>query len=367
MNKIHLSRPYIGQEEIDAVTEVLKSGRLSLGPKLSEFEKKFAEYIGTKYAVAVSSGTSALHLCMLALGLKDKNEVITTPFSFIASANCILFEGAKPVFVDIEEDTLNINTEKIESAITPKTKAILPVHVFGQPCNMDAIMQIAEKHNLIVLEDACEAVGAAYKGKNIGTFGKVSVFSFYPNKQMTTGEGGMIVTDDKEIYEMCKSLRNQGRSDDMQWLNHHKLGYNYRLDEMSCALGVEQLKKIDEILEKRAEVANEYARQLKDIEGVTAPQISENVKMSWFVYVVKLAEDVDRDAVMKKMNERGIECKAYFPEIHLQPFYKEKFQFKEGDFPVCEKISKKTLALPFYTDLSKKDIERVCETLKECI
>ncbi|TFH39882.1 MAG: DegT/DnrJ/EryC1/StrS family aminotransferase, partial [ANME-2 cluster archaeon] len=286
---IPLAQPDIGEEEIRLVNEVLRSGWLSMGPKVGEFEGQFANYIGTKHAIAVNSGTSGLHLCMNAIGIKKGDEVITSPFSFVASSNCIMFESGKPVFVDIDPDTLNLDVENIEAAITKNTKAILPVHVFGQPCEMDAIMNIAKKHNLAVIEDACEAVGAEYNGRKAGTFGDASVFAFYPNKQMTTGEGGIIVTDDDDIATLCRSLRNQGRSEDEEWLNHVRLGYNYRLDEMSCALGIGQLNRIDELLDKRTRVAEEYARQLSDVVGITTQYLDPNVKMSWFVYVVQVS------------------------------------------------------------------------------
>lgn len=360
---IPLSRPDIGEEEIRLVNEVLRTDWLSMGPKVGEFEKNFADYIGTEYAIAVNSGTSGLHLCMKSIGINKGDEVITAPFSFIASSNSIIFENGKPVFVDIDPHTLNIDPEKIEEAITRNTRAILPVHVFGQPCKMDAIMDIAEDNNLSVIEDACEAVGAEYNGRKAGTFGDASVFAFYPNKQMTTGEGGMIVTDNKDIAQSCISMRNQGRSEKGEWLDHIRIGYNYRLDEMSCALGIGQLKRINELLEKRSRVANEYSKQLSGIEGVKTQYLDPGVKMSWFVYVVQVGEYIDRNKVMIYLKEHGVSCRPYFTPIHLQPFYKEMFGYDEGDFPICEKVCNSTIALPFYGNMDKRTTEKVCNTL----
>lgn len=364
--KVRLSKPFIGEEEIQAVLEVLQSGTLSLGPKLAQFKDDFAKYTGTKHAIAVNSGTSGLHLIVKALGIKAGDEVITTPFSFVASANCILFEGATPVFVDIDEVTYNIDPKKIEAAITPRTKAIIPVHVFGQPCDMDAIMAIAKKHNLKVIEDSCEAIGATYKGKKAGTFGDAAVFAFYPNKQITTGEGGMIVTDNDEIAAHAKSSKNQGR-DSMAWLGHSRIGYNYRLDEMSCALGIEQLKKIDNILAMRKAVANKYIKLLSSHKDITLPRVSKDVEESWFVFVIQLAPGINRQGVIDYLKEHEIASNIYFPPIHLQEFYKKDHGFKEGDFPITEAISKRTLALPFFSELSDVEIEYVCKHLIDAI
>jgi len=364
---IPLAQPDIGEEEIRLVNEVLRSGWLSMGPKVGEFEEKFANYIDTKHAIAVNSGTSGLHLCMNAIGIKKGEEVITSPFSFISSSNCIMFEGGKPMFVDIDPDTLNLDAQRIEAAITKNTKAILPVHVFGQPCEMDAIMDIAEDHDLAVVEDACEAIGAKYNGQKAGTFGDASVFAFYPNKQMTTGEGAMIVTDDDNIAKLCRSLRNQGRSEDEEWLNHVRLGYNYRLDEMSCALGIGQLSRIDELLDKRAMVAEEYTKHLGGVDGITTQYLYPKVKMSWFVYVVQVSEDINRNKVMEYLKEHGVSCRPYFTPIHLQPFYREMFRHKEGDFPVCEKACNSTIALPFYGNMDKETIGQVCSVLKDSL
>jgi len=359
---IPLSNPDITQAEIDAVVGVLRTPNLSLGPKLPEFEEKFARYIGTKYAVAVNSGTSALHLCMRALDIKDGDEVITSPFSFIASSNCILFERARPVFVDIREDTLNIDESKIKEKITGRTKAILPVHVFGYPADMEKITSIAGDRDLAVIEDACEAVGAQIGVSKVGTFSDCAVFAFYPNKQMTTGEGGMIVTNDEKIYSLCRSMRNQGRDDGMQWLGHNRLGYNYRISDINCALGIAQVKRLESILAKRSNVADLYKKALAALPQVKLPPASrKDMTRSWFVYVVQLEgiSAAERDKVIERLKEAGIGASAYFPAIHLQPFYTEQFGFKTGDFPVCEKISEKTVALPFYNNLTEADIDTV--------
>ena len=360
--------------------EVLDTPNLSLGPKLEEFEKKFANYIGCKYAVAVNSGTSGLHLCVRALDIKDEDIVITSPFSFVASANCILFERANPVFVDIDEKTLNLDINQLEEKIRElrcddkNIKAILPVHMFGRPCEIDEIMEMARKYGLYVIEDACEAVGAEYLiekiWKKVGTFGECGVFAFYPNKQMTTGEGGMIVTDDENIYKLCRSMRNQGRGDDGAWLQHERLGFNYRISDINCALGIAQLERIDEILAKRERVARLYNERLKEIDELIIPHFEENKKISWFVYVVRLAESFSqesRDSVLKKLKEREIGCSNYFSPIHLQPFYRKMFGYKKGGFPVTESVSARTIALPFYNNLKEEEIDYVCETLKAII
>lgn len=365
--EVPLSKPAIGEEEIKAVTEVLKSGRLSLGPKTEEFERLFAQTVGTKYAVAVNSGTSGLHLAVRALGIKEGDEVITTPFSFIASANCISFEKATPVFVDVDERTFNIDPVRIEEKITPKTKAILIVHVFGQSCDMEKILSLGRKYNLPIIEDACESILATYKGKSVGSFGDVAVFAFYPNKQMTTGEGGMIVTNNKQIYGYCKSAANQGRGNNMQWLTHDKLGYNYRLDEMSAALGVEQLKKLPAFIHIRQAKAARYMELLQHVAGITLPYTDLHCNHTWFVFPVRVEEKI-RDKVIAKLNERRIGSKAYFsPAIHLQQFYREAFGYKEGDFPITEKLSKTTLILPFYTDITDDEQVFVAENVTEIL
>ncbi len=366
--EIPLSSPFIEKDDIKAVVDVLKTRWLSLGPKLTEFEEKFAKHIGTKYAVAVNSGTSALHIAVKALGIGPGDEVIVTSFSFVASANCVLFEGATPVFIDIESETFNIDPKKIEKKITSKTKAIIPVDVFGRPSDKEAILKIAKKHNLKVIEDSAEALGASYKGKKVGTFGDCAIFAFYPNKQITTGEGGVLVTNRKDIYELCKSYRNQGRGTDEKWHDHVRLGYNYRLSDINCALGISQLQKIDKILKMRANVAAEYAKRLSKIKGIKVPfDSTKDLKVSWFVYVIQIdaSKGVDRDKFMEELKKRGVACSDYFNPIHLMEFYKEKYGFKPGDLPVCEQVAKLTIALPFYTGMSEDDIQYVCDKVEE--
>jgi perosamine synthetase len=368
--KIPLSKPDITDLEIEYVTQVLKTPNLSLGPKLVEFETKMAKFIGVKQAVAVNSGTSALHLIIKSLGIKDGDEVITTPFSFISSANCILFERAKPVFVDIDPLTLNIDTSRIEERITTKTRAILAVDVFGYPADWDRLEPMAKEHRLQLIEDSCEALGAEYKGRKAGTFGEAAAFAFYPNKQMTTGEGGIIVTNNKEIADLCRSLRNQGRTGSEEWLEHQRLGYNYRLSDINCALGIAQLERIEELLVKRERAAQMYDARLKDWPEVTIPFSSPGVKRGWFVYVIVLADSYsreNRDRILKSLRERSIGCSNYFTPIHLQPFYAKQFGFKPGDFPVTERVSARTIALPFYGNLGEAEIDFVVKNLKEIV
>jgi perosamine synthetase len=386
--KLALARPDITDLERERVMEVLRTPDLSLGPRLGEFERKFAAYMGAKYAVAVNSGTSGLHLCVRALGLKEGDEVITTPFSFVASANCLLYERVKPVFVDIDECFYNVDTNRMEDYIKSvrKTrkgknlKGILPVHVFGRPCDMREILQLARQYGLSVIEDACEAVGAELRvsdgggskkpWKKAGTLGACGVYAFYPNKQMTTGEGGMIVTDDKKLADLCRSLRNQGRAAGGGWLQHARLGFNYRLSDINCALGIAQLERIGEIIEKRERVARLYAEKLKEVPEVIAPPFEPGKKISWFVYVVRLARRFrrrDRDLILAGLREAGIGCSNYFSPIHLQPFYRREFGFKKGDFPVTERVSERTIALPFHNNLAPGEVDLVAETLKKIL
>jgi perosamine synthetase len=366
IEKIPLAKPYVGKEEIKALTQVIRSGQLSLGPKLPEFEKKFAALIGVRHAVAVNSGTSGLHLCLKSLNIKPGDEVITTSFSFVASSNPVIYEGAKPVFADIDEKTYNIDPEKLKAAITNKTKALVIVHLFGQPCDMDAIMKIAGERDIPVIEDACEALGAKYNKRPVGTFGKAAVFAFYPNKQITTGEGGMIVTDDDAIASFCRSVRNQGRDDTGEWLNHVRIGFNYRLDEMSCAVGVEQLKKLKFIIKRRAEIAVQYNKRFKDIKGLIIPYTAKNVDMSWWVYYLKVSQGIDRDVILEYLNKNGVNARAYFfPPIHLQPVYKEKFGYSGGELPVVERVSASGFIIPFFVGMTAKQIDKVCSVVEE--
>ena len=364
---IPLSRPDLIESDKQAVRAVLDTDNLSLGPKLKEFEEKMAAYAGTEYAIACNSGTSGLHMIVAGLGIKDGDEVITTPFSFISSSNCMLFEHAKPVFVDIDEKTYNMDITQIEAKITDRTKAILPVHVFGQPVNMDEIRRIALKYNLFIIEDSCESIGAEWKGKKAGAIGDAGVFAFYPNKQMTTGEGGIVVTDSKELAKLCYSLRNQGRGEDTQWLNHVRLGYNYRMSDISAVLGSAQLDRIDDIIATRQRVADSYIEKFKGVEGVILPTIDERVKMSWFVFVIRFEEWIDRNLVMKILTDKEIGCRPYFTAIHLQPFYRELFGYKEGDFPVTEHVANGTLAIPFFNKLTEAQICTVVDEVKKAI
>lgn len=366
MKKIQIAKPFIDSDDIEGVVEVLKSGWLSLGPKHKDFEGKFAEYVGVKYACAVSSGTAALHLGVKALGLKTGDEAITTPFSFVASANCLLYEGVKPVFVDIEEKTYNMDPLLIESKITKETKAILPVHIFGQSAEMDSIMQISRKYNLKILEDSCESLGATYRGKMVGTTGDLGTYAFYPNKQMTTGEGGMIVTNSKDIYDLCDSMRNQGRGKSGDWLVHERLGYNYRMDEMSASLGITQLKKIDWMIEEKRKIIAWYNSALGDIDGVETPVIGKDHTHSWFVYVVRIKSG-KRNKLMNELSRKSIQTKPYLPVIHLQPFMRQMFGFKEGDFKVAESVSSETLALPLYIGLKLEDIEYISDSIRRIL
>lgn len=390
---IPMSSPDITAAEIEAVRQVLQTPYLSIGPRIAEFEERFAAYIGARHAVGISSGTAGLHLCVIVAGVNEGDLVITTPFSFVASANVILYERAIPIFVDIDPHTLNIDPALVAeaaidltkggeathrwlppalrhqpSAISYRPSAILPVHAFGQPADMDPILDVAREYNLAVLEDACEAIGAEYKGRKAGTVGDAAVFAFYPNKQMTTGEGGMIVTDREDWDTLFRSLRNQGRDVFDAWLNHTRLGYNYRLDEMSAALGLAQLGRIEELLAKRERVAQWYNERLKDVVSVQIPYIAPTTtRMSWFVYVVRLPLEIDRNAVMAALEKRGIRSRPYFTPIHLQPFYREMFGYQEGDFPITESVAKSTLALPFYGNLDEEKIDFICESLKEIL
>lgn len=363
MKHIQISKPFIDKNDISGVVEVLKSGWLSLGPKYKEFEENFAKYSKVKYALAVSSGTAALHLGVKALNLKSDDEVITSPFSFVSSSNCLLYEGVKPVFVDIEETTYNMDPSKIERAITKKTKAILPVHIFGQSADMDPILQLAKKYNLKILEDACESLGSTYTGKFTGTMGDIGTFAFYPNKQMTTGEGGMLVTNSREIYDLVDSLRNQGRGKAKEWLHHIHLGFNYRMDEMSASLGITQLKKIDWMIKEKRKIASWYDKLLKNSKDIEIPKLGANRTHSYFLYVVRI-KGGKRDKLMKKLASLGIQTRPYLPVIHLQPFMRKMFGYKLGDLPISEQVAKETLALPLYIGLKKDDVKYIVENLE---
>ncbi len=363
-----MSMPDITAEEIQAVVKVMQSRNLSIGSQTIEFEQLIASQARARHAVAVTNGTSALHLCIVASGIGPGDEVITTPFSFISSANCILFEKAKPVFVDIDPVSLNIDPQKIESAVTGRTKAILVVHIFGQPADMDSILEIAARHNLVVIEDACEAIGAEYKGRRVGAIGKAGAFAFYPNKQMTTGEGAALVTDDDEWAGLFRSLRNQGRDKFDGWLTHSRLGYNYRMSELNASVGVVQLKRLDELLRKRNDVAKQYGAKLSSLEGVAPLTIvPTTTRMSWFVYVVRFTNGINRDSVINEMSKSGVPTRPYFTPIHLQPFYRERFGFRPGDFPEAEAAGDSIIALPFHTNMKTEEIEVVHKALKDVL
>ena len=385
--KIPLSSPDIGDLEVEYVSRVLRSNQLSLGPVLTEFEEKFAAYSHTRYAIACSSGTAALHMCVQALDLGKEAEVITSSFSFVASVNCLLYEGVLPRLVDIDPETLNLDANLIREFLQEKcarnhrgevisresgriVKAILPVHVFGLPADMQAITEIASEYGLAILEDACEAIGAETRGRRVGTFGNAGVFAFYPNKQMTTGEGGMVVTDNPQIAERCRSLRNQGRDADGRWLKHVRLGYNYRLSDIQAALGLAQLERIDELLTKRASVAEKYMRLLRSEDSLTLPETPSHMKRSWFVFVIRttgeLAEQ-KRDALRAILAEAGIASQIYFPPIHEQPYFKQLGYSETVELPVTESVSKTCLAIPFFSRLSDAQIEFVATSIREAL
>lgn len=387
-----MSSPDLTEAELDAVRQVLQSNQLSLGPQVRVFEERFAEYLGVRYAVAVSSGTAALHLSLIASGVGGGDLVITSPFSFIASANCVLYERAIPIFVDVDPLTGNIDSTLVRAAtedlmrgatsgrrwLPPQMrhlpssevnlKAILPIHAFGQPADMQPIADVAQTYGLSVIEDACEAIGAAYNGRRAGTFGDASCFAFYPNKQMTTAEGGMIVTDDERLAGLCSSLRNQGRDVFDAWLSHTRLGYNYRLNEVACALGIVQLTRLDEMLSKRAKVAAWYTERLGRLERVRVPAVAPTTtRMSWFVYVVRFDSAETRTMTMNALAGRGIPSRPYFTPIHLQPFYVETFGYSRGDFPVTEELGDTSLALPFSSVMTEDEVDYVCQELAAAI
>lgn len=364
--KYQIARPYIDEKDKQGVLSVLSSGWLSSGCKYVQFEDAMKKYTGSRYACAVANGTCGLHTAVRALGLTEGDEVITSPFSFISSANCLLYERVKPVFVDVEDTTYNMDPTKIKGAITKRTKAILVVHIFGQTADMTPIMSMARTYRLKVIEDACESLGATYKGKMAGTFGDIGVYAFYPNKQMTTGEGGMIVTRSKKLDELCTSLRNQGRGRDGDWLIHERLGFNYRMDEMSASLGVTQLSKIDWMIAKKRKLAEWYEEALADTQHIITPKIGNGRIHTWFVYVIRITNG-KRNFVMEALTRGGIQTKPYLPVIHLQPYMKKMFGYQRGDFPISERIASETLALPFYVGLQKQDIRYITQKLKNIL
>jgi len=383
---VPMSSPDLSQAERDAVLAVLNTPNLSIGPQVQAFEQFVAERVGVQHAVAVNSGTSGLHLCVRALGIEDGDRVITTPFSFVASANILLYERAVPVFVDVDPETGNIDTDLVAEAAAGlmkggraaerwlprrgvpdagRLKALLPVDVFGQPADFDALTPTAQEHGLAILEDSCEALGAEYKGLPAGRLGDVGVFGFYPNKQITTGEGGLVVTDRGDVADMVRALRNQGRAPGDTWLEHTYLGYNYRLDEMSAALGLAQMRRFDELLANRQRVAEWYAEGLARLPQVeTLPMASTTTRVSWFVYVIRLAADVDRAAVIRTLDQQGIPARPYFAPIHLQKYFVDQFGYQPGDFPVTEDLGLRSLALPFSGVMTREQVDLVCKRLE---
>lgn len=384
---IPLSAPDVGEREVEYVNRVLRSSQLSMGPWLDKFEKEFARYVGTKYAIAVNSGTSGLHLCARAMGIGANDEVITTSFSFVASVSCFLYEGALPILVDIDPKTLNLDPvavrEFLQSECTRSAdgslidrqsgrvvKAIMPVHIFGLPCQMDALMEISREYGLLVIEDACEAIGAEFDGQRTGTFGNAGVFAFYPNKQMTTGEGGMITTNDSRVAELCRSMRNQGRDTDGAWLRHVRIGYNYRLSELHAALGLAQLERIDEILASRSQIASRYSEFLAGQPQLQLLEDDARVQRSWFVYIIRFRSGspaVLREHVRSFLREQGIATQIYFTPIHLQPFYQKCQSGTVSSLPYTERAADECLALPFHTRLSEMEIKFVCDAVHQAL
>jgi perosamine synthetase len=365
---IDLSSPWLDEREEELVADVLRSGRLSLGPTIDRFEQAFAEVVGAPYAAAVSSGTAGLHLLCVIAGVGPGDEVITSPYSFVASANCAVYEGATPVFADIDPRTLNLSPAAVEAAITERTRAVVAVDIYGYPCELDELRALCDARGIALIDDACEALGARYKGAPVGSQGPSAVFAFYPNKQMTTGEGGMVTTHSEREWRLLRSLRNQGRADSGGWLEHARLGFNYRLDDIGAAIGLGQLEKLDAILEGRAAVAARYGEVLADIPGLELPCADDaEHQRSWFVYVVTLPDEADREAVISSLAERGVQSARYLPCIHLQAYMQERFGYRVGLCPVAEKVASRTLAIPFHARLAEDDQAYVADALREAL
>jgi perosamine synthetase len=368
LREIPLSRPFVDEREEELVLEVLRSGRLSLGPAIDRFEELFAERVGAPYAAAVSSGTAGLHLLVHNAGIEPGDEVITSPISFVATANCFILEGGIPVFADVDPRTLNLDPDAVEAAVTSRTRAVVAVDMFGYPCELDALRSICERHGLTLVVDACEALGAEYRERPVGSHGPSAVFGFYPNKQITTGEGGMVTTHSEDEWQLLRSLRNQGRSYDSRWFHHVRLGFNYRFTDLQAALGIAQLGKLDEILRLRGDAAARYGELLSAVEGVEPPLADDpDHRRSWFVYVVKLPPGADREAVSARMKDDGVEAGHYVPCVHLQPYMRDRYGFDEGLCPVAEEAAGRTLALPFFTAIEPDDQERVAESLARAL
>jgi perosamine synthetase len=368
VRRVPLSKPYIGEREEELVLEVLRSGRLSLGPVIDRFEQLFAERVGAPHAVALTSATAGLHLLCHGLGLGDGDEVITSPVSFVATANCFILEGAAPVFADVDPGTLNLDPTAVEAAITPRTRAIVVVDMYGYPCELDELRAIADRHGLAVIDDSAEALGAEYKAAPIGSHGVPAVFGFYPNKQITTGEGGVVTTHSEEQADLLRSLRNQGRSYDSRWFHHVRVGFNYRFTDLQAAVGLAQLEKLDEILALRAAAAARYDELLAGIDGLVLPHPDDaDHRRSWFVYVVRLPQGVDRETVLERLGEDGVEAGHYVPCVHLQPYMRERYGFGEGMCPVAEDAASRSVALPFFPAIAPEDQERVAEALRTAL
>jgi perosamine synthetase len=366
VRRVPLAQPWLTARERELVDRVLESGTLALGPMAVEFEDRVAALAGRRFGVACSSGTAGLHMAVRALGLGRDDEVVTTPFSFVASVNCLLYEGAVPRLVDIEEESLGLDPDLVAAA-SERTRAVLPVHVFGRPCRIGPISRLAGERGWRLLEDACEALGSSVDGRPLGSFGDASVFAFYPNKQITTGEGGVVLTDDERVAASCRSLRNQGRDEDGTWLRHVTLGYNYRMDELSAALGVAQLARFEELRAGRARAAHAYEVALGDRPWLTLPQVGPGEIVDWFVYVVRLSAWIHRDRIVADLDRAGVASRPYFSPLHLQPFMRERFGYKPGDFPVTERVASSTLALPFSSRLSEEDVRYVADALDEAV
>jgi perosamine synthetase len=362
--EIAMSSAEVDEHDVQAVLAVLRSGRLALGPMARAFERAVADYVGAAHAVAVGSGTAALHLIVKALGLGPRDQVLVPSFTFAASVNAILYEGATPVFVDLEPQTYNLDIQDLEARISHRTRAIMAVDVFGHPADWDGLERLATKYGLPLIDDCCEALGASHRGRRLGSLGAAGAFAFYPNKQITTGEGGMIVTQDARLADLCRSYANQGREEMGSWLRHDRLGYNYRLNEMSAALGLSQLSKLDGFIARREAVAAAYSRRIAGMAGVQAPIVLPNVRMSWFVYVVTLEEGCDRDRVIAGMQREGVPCRGYFAPMHTQPYIQARFGDLSGSLPRTEAYARRTLALPFHNNLEEGEIERVLAVLR---